>query len=184
MTIERIGCGAGRRDLDEQPNILRLMVGTSVEQPPGEDQVWVLETNLDDLTGEMIGYCTARLWEAGALDVFTTAIQMKKNRPGVMVSVLCPAETVGAIEAILFEETTTLGVRRWPVSRHVLRAAAALRPDALGPGRRQGGLAGRRRAAVRMRVRVVPQDRPRTRRGVARRVRSGAQSVRSGDGRR
>ncbi|MCX7428929.1 MAG: nickel pincer cofactor biosynthesis protein LarC [Planctomycetia bacterium] len=120
MTIQRIGCGAGRRDLDEQPNILRLMVGTSVEQPPGEDQVWVLETNLDDLTGEMIGYCTARLWEAGALDVFTTAIQMKKNRPGVMVSVLCPAETVGAIEAILFEETTTLGVRRRPVSRHVL----------------------------------------------------------------
>jgi pyridinium-3,5-bisthiocarboxylic acid mononucleotide nickel chelatase len=120
MTIQRIGCGAGRRDLDEQPNLLRLIVGTTLEKPLAEDQVWVLETNLDDLTGEMIGYCTARLWDAGALDVFTTAIQMKKNRPGVMLSVLCPAEAVGAIEAILFEETTTLGVRRWPVSRHVL----------------------------------------------------------------
>jgi hypothetical protein len=120
MTIQRIGCGAGQRDLEEQPNLLRLVVGTSVEQPPAEDQVWVLETNLDDLTGEMIGYCTARLREAGALDVFTTAIQMKKNRPGVMVSVLCRAEAVGAMEAILFEETTTLGVRRWPTSRHML----------------------------------------------------------------
>jgi hypothetical protein len=119
MKIARIGCGAGQRDLDEQANILRLFVGETAEAPGGEE-VWVVETNLDDISGELIGYCTTRLWEAGALDVFTTAIQMKKNRPGVMLSVLCRAADVEAVEAILFGETTTLGVRRWPVRRNVL----------------------------------------------------------------
>ncbi len=120
MTIERIGCGAGQKDLEEQPNILRLLVGEAAEGPPAGDQVCVLETNLDDISGEMIGYCTARLWEAGALDVFTTAIQMKKNRPGVKLSVLCRPGQIEAIEEILFTETTTLGVRRYTVNRHVL----------------------------------------------------------------
>ncbi len=121
MTIERIGCGAGQRDLDEQPNILRLFVGAAAEAETGEGrQVWVLETNLDDTSGELIGYCTARLLEAGALDVYTTAIQMKKNRPGVKISVLCETAVIQAVEAILFSESTTLGIRRWPVSRHVL----------------------------------------------------------------
>jgi uncharacterized protein (DUF111 family) len=68
----------------------------------------------------MIGYCTTRLWEAGALDVYTTAIQMKKNRPGVKLSVLCRGADVAPIESILFTETTTLGVRAWTVSRNVL----------------------------------------------------------------
>lgn len=120
MTVRRIGCGSGQRDLKQQPNVLRLMVGEATDDGGGSEQVCVLETNLDDLSGEMIGYCTTRLWEAGALDVYTTAIQMKKNRPGVKLSVLCRAEDVGPIEAILFTETTTLGVRRWTVGRHVL----------------------------------------------------------------
>jgi hypothetical protein len=122
MTIERIGYGAGQRDLPQQPNVLRLLVGQSAEGggPVETDQVCVLETNLDDISGEMIGYCTTRLWEADALDVYTTAIQMKKNRPGVKISVLCRAEDVGKMEAILFRETTTLGVRRWMAGRHVL----------------------------------------------------------------
>ncbi len=119
MTIEQIGCGAGQRDLEEQPNLLRLLVGTAAEARDGQ-QVWVVETNLDNTSGELIGYCTGRLWEAGALDVYTAAIQMKKNRPGVKLSVLCEADAVEAVEAILFAETTTLGVRRWPVSRSVL----------------------------------------------------------------
>lgn len=119
MTVQRIGCGAGHRDLEAQPNLLRLFVGIAAETG-APDQVWVLETNLDDASGELIGYCTGRLWDAGALDVFTTAIQMKKNRPGVKLSVLCEAAAIQAVETILFEETTTLGVRRWPVSRTVL----------------------------------------------------------------
>ena len=125
MTVRSIGCGAGQRDLWQQPNILRLIVGQAASVPTadwagGADQVCVLETNLDDISGEMIGYCTMRLWEAGALDVYTTAIQMKKNRPGVKLSVLCHAADIEAIESILFTETTTLGVRRWTVGRHVL----------------------------------------------------------------
>jgi len=119
MTIQRIGYGAGQRDLHEQPNVLRLLVGTAAE-PAGLEQVWVVETNLDDASGELIGYCTARLWDLSVLDVYTTAIQMKKNRPGVKLSVLCGAGQVEAVEAVLFAETTTLGVRRWPVSRQVL----------------------------------------------------------------
>jgi uncharacterized protein (TIGR00299 family) protein len=123
MTIDRIGYGAGQRDLAEQPNVLRLFVGQSAEAGAGE-QIWVLETNLDDESGEVVGYCTTRLWEAGALDVYSTAIQMKKNRPGVKLSILCRASEIDAVETILFGETTTLGVRRWPVSRTVLARRA------------------------------------------------------------
>ena len=119
MAIERVGYGAGQRDLEEQPNVLRLFLGTAPE-PAGGEQIWVVETNLDDMSGELIGYCTTRLWEAGALDVYTTPIQMKKNRPGVKLSALCRAADVDAVEGILFSETTTLGIRRWPVCRHVL----------------------------------------------------------------
>lgn len=122
MKIDKIGYGAGCRDLDQQANVLRLMVGEAVEASDGEgdQQVCVLETNLDDISGEMIGYCTTRLWEAGALDVYTSAIQMKKNRPGVKLSVICHFGDIEPIEAILFTETTTLGVRRWACGRHVL----------------------------------------------------------------
>ncbi len=117
MTVNRVGYGAGQRDLADQANLLRLFVGEAADAVT-TDQIWVLETNLDDTTGEMIGYCTTRLWEAGALDVYTTSIQMKKNRPGVTLSVLCPPEKIEKIERILFRETGTLGVRRWPVCRH------------------------------------------------------------------
>ncbi len=120
MKIERIGYGAGQRDLPDQPNVLRLFVGETSEAA-ATDQASVLETNLDDASGELIGYAISRLWEAGALDVYTTAIQMKKNRPGVMLSVLCVAADVEKMEAILFRETTTLGVRRYTVSRSKLQ---------------------------------------------------------------
>jgi uncharacterized protein (DUF111 family) len=119
MKMERIGYGAGTRELKEQPNILRLIVGET-DSSPTSDQVWVLETNLDDVSGEIIGHTTTKLFEAGALDVYTTAIQMKKNRPGVLLSVLCPAELQAKLEKIIFRETGTLGIRRWLASRHKL----------------------------------------------------------------
>jgi len=119
MRIETIGYGAGTAELREQANVLRLIVGES-EDGLATDQIWVLETNLDDISGELIGHCTTKLAEAGALDVYTTAVQMKKNRPGVVLTVLCPALLVNKLEKIIFRETTTLGVRRWPVSRHKL----------------------------------------------------------------
>ncbi len=119
MRIECIGYGAGTRDLESQANLLRLIVGQT-EDHVESDQVWILETNLDDVSGEVIGHTTAMLMDAGALDVYTTAIQMKKNRPAVMLSVICQAEDVPRLEEIIFRETTALGIRRWPASRHKL----------------------------------------------------------------
>ena len=120
MTIEKIGYGAGQRDLESQPNLLRLLVGEAVSARATE-QVWILETNLDDTSGEFIGHTCERLLSAGALDVTTTPIQMKKNRPGVTVSVLCAKGEIEKLESILFHETGTLGIRRWPVERHTLK---------------------------------------------------------------
>jgi pyridinium-3,5-bisthiocarboxylic acid mononucleotide nickel chelatase len=119
MRIERIGYGAGDRDLTNQPNLLRLMVGEAADAG-ASDQVWVLETNLDDVTGELIGHYTGLLFDAGALDVYTTAIQMKKNRPGVKLTVLCQPAGLAKLERIIFRETATLGIRRWLASRHKL----------------------------------------------------------------
>jgi hypothetical protein len=132
MTIQSIGLGAGDRDLAEQPNILRLIVGEAVAGLTGE-QIWVLETNLDDTSGEIIGHTTAKLFEAGALDVYTTSIQMKKNRPGVLLSVLSPVELVVKLEKIIFRETSTLGIRRWPACRHKLERRPHTVETPLGP---------------------------------------------------
>jgi len=119
MTIGNIGYGAGDRDLEQQANLVRLIVG-ELDDHAATDQVWILETNLDDTTGEVVGHCTAKLLEAGALDVYTTSIQMKKSRPGITLSVMCQPSELQKMERIVFRETTTLGVRRWPVSRHKL----------------------------------------------------------------
>ena len=102
-----------------RPDFRRLIIG----QTNGElasDVVWVLETNLDDISGEVVGHTTSKLFEAGALDVYTTSIQMKKNRPGVLLSVLCPADLISKLEKIIFRETNTLGIRRWQACRHKL----------------------------------------------------------------
>jgi uncharacterized protein (TIGR00299 family) protein len=132
ITIESIGLGAGSRELPEQANVLRLFVGTLPVSPAG-DRVWVLETNLDDLPGEVVGYTTMKLTEGGALDAFVTPIQMKKNRPGVMISVLCDESRIPAMEEILFRETATLGIRRYPVSRHKLRRQGIVVETRYGP---------------------------------------------------
>lgn len=120
MTIEKIGYGAGSNDWKTQANIVRLMIGTSSEKKLLSDEVWVLETNIDDAPGELMGYVTGLLLDAGALDVYNTAVQMKKNRPGVVVTVLCEAEKLSKLENILFKELGTIGVRRWQCARHKL----------------------------------------------------------------
>jgi hypothetical protein len=132
MTIESIGLGAGTKDPEGVANILRLFVGTSADTP-GSDRVTVLETNLDDLPGEVVGYTTTQLLAAGALDAFVTPILMKKNRPGVMISVLCDEAKVPVMEEILFRETTTLGIRRYQVGRHKLNRKPAEVPTPFGP---------------------------------------------------
>jgi uncharacterized protein (TIGR00299 family) protein len=135
LTIEEIGHGAGKKNFPDQPNILRLLVGTAPREPEGlaADQVWLLETNIDDLPAEVIGYCYERLLAAGALDVFSTPILMKKNRPGILLSVLAAPDAAPALEAILFRETTTLGVRRTLVSRHKLQRKAHAVQTPWGP---------------------------------------------------
>lgn len=115
LTIEQLGHGAGSKDFLEQPNLLRVFVGrAAVRKDAGcdADTVWILETNLDDVPGEAIGYCFEQLFAAGALDVWTTPIQMKKNRPGILLSVLTPEANRIALETILFRETKTFGIRR------------------------------------------------------------------------
>ncbi|HZZ29961.1 MAG TPA: nickel pincer cofactor biosynthesis protein LarC [Pirellulales bacterium] len=126
MTVKKIGYGAGTRDLEEQPNLLRVLLGDAAEAVHvGFDSVQaetlcLLETNLDDVSGEVVGHCMAQLFAAGALDVFSCGIQMKKNRPGVLLSVLCSPADSEWLEAIVFRETTTLGIRRVSVNRRKL----------------------------------------------------------------
>ena len=132
MSIHSIGLGAGTRELPDQPNILRLFVGESAT-PVGSDRAWVLETNLDDLPGEVVGYATTQLLAAGALDAFVTPVLMKKNRPGVVLSIICDEAKIPALEEILFRETTTLGIRRYPVSRHKLNRKPATVDTPYGP---------------------------------------------------
>lgn len=129
MTVDRIGYGAGQRDFPHA-NLLRLLVGEAAGEAVGEadsadvrpavETIVVLETNLDDTCAEAIGYAVERLWEAGALDVSLTPMQMKKGRPGVLLSVQARPADESRLEAILFQETTTLGVRRQAVERTVL----------------------------------------------------------------
>jgi uncharacterized protein (TIGR00299 family) protein len=143
MTVQRIGHGAGKREFLDQPNVLRLYVGTVSQDPasrerqrpeePDSDQVWVLETNLDDLPAEVVGYCYDLLLAGGALDVFSTPIFMKKNRPGILLSVLAPEVSLPALEEILFRETTTFGIRRYPVSRHKLQRRTCTVETPWGP---------------------------------------------------
>ena len=116
LTLEDVGSGAGTKDFKEQANILRLFIGEKAADPTF-DEVVLLETNLDDVSAEIIGYTKQRLMEAGALDVYSTAIQMKKDRPGTLLSVIAEKEQVEELERILFEETETFGVRRLPMRR-------------------------------------------------------------------
>jgi uncharacterized protein (TIGR00299 family) protein len=122
MTIERIGVGAGRREGKTRPNILRLLIGQAADVPNPEetDEILVLQANLDDVTGQVLGHVCEKLLQVGALDVFTSPIYMKKNRPATEITVLAPPPARATIEDILFAETTTFGVRVWPVQRSKL----------------------------------------------------------------
>ena len=126
MTIEQIGYGAGDKDFSQQGNILRLVIGRVAASEKFVDQVEVLETNLDDTTGEVVGHTVQALLAEGALDVYTTGIQMKKNRPGIKVTVLCTTAKRADMEAILFRETSTLGVRHWQADRTILEREASV----------------------------------------------------------
>ena len=125
MEIHAVGYGAGLYDL-EIPNTLRLILGETLpakENPKPQSGVILAETNIDDTTGEVLGYVMGRLLDAGALDVFFTPIYMKKCRPAVTLSFLCEASLVQALERIVFEETSTIGIRKILVQRTVMDRA-------------------------------------------------------------
>ena len=119
LVVEEIGYGAGARELDEVANVLRLMVGESLEESHSHDEIVILETNLDDVTGEIIGRAAERLMDSGARDVTITPVFMKKNRPGQIVSVIARKEDAERLADLLITETGTLGVREIPVTRHI-----------------------------------------------------------------
>ncbi|MBZ5541446.1 MAG: nickel pincer cofactor biosynthesis protein LarC [Acidobacteriia bacterium] len=122
MNTSAIGYGAGTSDLPGQPNVVRLLVGEAAEAGQGieTEEIAVIETNLDDMNPQIYGYVLERALAAGALDVYTTPVQMKKNRPGTLLTVLCRPEGVDALMKLLFAETTTLGARTYRAERRCL----------------------------------------------------------------
>lgn len=123
MKLSKIGLGAGSRDL-EIPNILRLWIGETEENPPEiklkQETITVLETQIDDLSPQAVAYTLEELLAAGALDVFTQSIGMKKSRSGILLTVICQAELVNICKTIIFRETTTLGIRERSQQRSIL----------------------------------------------------------------
>jgi len=120
MEIETIGSGAGTLKSEGLANVLRLIVGEAVVSDETSDSVCLLETNVDDATGELVGFVIDKLMDAGALDAFSRAIVMKQGRPGVMVSVLCEVGDIEKFERVLFGQGLTLGVRRQILKRSKL----------------------------------------------------------------
>ena len=125
MRLQGVGYGAGTKDFDNQANVLRIMLGEmSAEEPAARgvesDQVMVLETNIDDSTPEQLADCVDRLFACGALDVFQIPCVMKKGRSGVLLSVITSASRVTLLEEVIFEHSTSIGIRRHAADRHKL----------------------------------------------------------------
>ncbi|HWQ92871.1 MAG TPA: nickel pincer cofactor biosynthesis protein LarC [Clostridia bacterium] len=125
LVAEKIGFGLGTRDNKTRPNVLRAILGTTapaaVLHDWEHDTVAVLETNLDDLSPEILGFLVEKMLAAGALDVFHTAVQMKKNRPGVLLTVLCSEGAADTLTELMLRETTAFGVRRHSAERRKLQ---------------------------------------------------------------
>jgi hypothetical protein len=135
MVVERIGHGAGSKDFLDHSNVLRLFLGTAptLAVQTLTDSIWILETNLDDVPGEIIGYTLERLLEAGARDAYLVPIQMKKSRPGQLLTVLTDLEHRDNLERILFRETGTFGVRRREAMRTIREREAITIETPWGP---------------------------------------------------
>lgn len=132
MTIDRIGYGFGEREF-EILNGLRLFVGET-RQPSGkQDTIWVIETNIDDMTGETAGYVMEGLFEKGVRDAFYTPIYMKKNRPAIKLTVICDAQKRKAIEKFILKETSSIGLRRYRAERTVMERRLETVMTELGP---------------------------------------------------
>jgi uncharacterized protein (DUF111 family) len=123
MRLEAVGYGAGSRDPDDMPNVVRLMLGSAPARRSGggetlpERDLLIVEANLDDLTPELVADAARALLAAGALDVWTTPVIMKKGRPAMVLSALSPPELEDRLSRVFFEATTTFGLRSYPIRR-------------------------------------------------------------------
>src|SRR5688572_7836861 len=131
MRLEAIGYGAGDRDVKNHPNVLRVMVGDAGSR--ATEPIVVLECEIDDMNPQLFGPLMDRLFDAGALDVFYSPVQMKKNRPGTLVTVLAAPATRDTVSEVLFAETTTIGVRYREVQRECLTREIRVVNTPLGP---------------------------------------------------
>lgn len=131
MCVSAIGYGAGTADLEGQPNVVRIMIGEEVGVAKGaqagvpvllgfDEEISVIEANLDDMNPQIYGYFLEKALEAGSLDVYTTPVQMKKNRPGTLLTVLCQPQDTNALMSLIFAETTTFGARTYRAQRRIL----------------------------------------------------------------
>jgi uncharacterized protein (TIGR00299 family) protein len=120
MTIEKIGYGTGQKEFPNRPNLFRLSVGAT-DANLQHEQMLLLETNIDDMNPQFFDYVMERLFSAGARDVFLAPIQMKKNRPATLLTVICESAKRDELAAVILQETTSIGVRYYPVRRLILR---------------------------------------------------------------
>jgi uncharacterized protein (DUF111 family) len=125
MTVTAVGYGAGTLDLESQPNVVRIMIGDAAEKSASascafDQEIAVIEVNMDDMNPQIYGHFQERALTAGALDVYTTPVQMKKNRPGTLLTVLCNPQDRHKLLDLIFAETTTIGARTYNAQRAVL----------------------------------------------------------------
>src|SRR3984957_11713232 len=122
MSVSAIGYGAGTADLEGQPNVVRILVGEAAEKPVAgfDEEIAVIEANLDDMNPQIYGYFSEKALGAGGLEVYTTPVQMKKNRPGTLLTVLCKPQDTNTLMSLIFAETTTFGARSYRAQRRVL----------------------------------------------------------------
>ncbi|HEX7139833.1 MAG TPA: nickel pincer cofactor biosynthesis protein LarC [Vicinamibacterales bacterium] len=134
MTIERVGYGAGDRDDPLTPNVVRVLIGQAADRAASE-RVTVVECEIDDMNPQIYGIAMERLYAAGAVEVFYVPVQMKKNRPGTLLSVIVPPDKLASITDVIFKETTTIGLRHYEAERECLAREIVTVETTLGPVR-------------------------------------------------
>lgn len=145
MTLSSIGYGAGSRDAHEFPNVLRVAIGQSDTESANSDSVILLECNIDDASAEQVGQGIDLLFKAGALDVFTSPIQMKHNRPAILLSVIAEPSKGAELEGLIFRQGLTLGIRKQIIQRSILPRQIVTIETEFGPIRVKTGDYGGRR---------------------------------------
>ena len=138
MKLQQTGYGAGTRQYEKFPNALRVLIGedqvsASDAAASADERLWMIETNMDDISPQILGHVMERAFELGALDCYFTSVQMKKNRPGILLSILCRAEERPVLSELLFAETTTLGIRAYEVERRALERRIVAVETQYGP---------------------------------------------------